>query len=493
MRDDSAIAVGVSDARPPHSVEAERAVLGSLLLDPSVAADVSLAVEDFFGPSHRGLYEIMLELVGGSGGIDPVVVWDRMQAVGGFREGPEWLLELAEAVPSANRARHYAGIVAAKATRRRVIEASAATIEDAAETTDEIDGDVSGLIERVESRLFEATRVAGGSDVASVGDVSTERLLEVEAAIHDGVAPGLATGYRDLDELTGGLHAGELAVVAGRPGMGKTALALSIARNVAAGSRAAEPKSVLIFSMEMHRSQIAARYLSMQSGVSMSKIARATLTPEEVEKVWAVRDTLAALPVHVDFSPGITIGQLRARCRRMVSRREGPPLGLVVVDYLQLMTTSGKRRENRQVEVSELSGALKATAKDLGVPVLVACQLNRAPDSRDDKRPRPSDLRESGSIEQDADLVGLLYREGYYHQSESNADREWRMQNQGKENRAELIVAKQRNGPTDTVSLTWDGPRGTFRTYSEFDTSRYGRGRGAAVDGGSSGTSVEGA
>ncbi len=465
---------------PPHSEEAEIALLGSLMLDPSVIGDIIMHVnkpEQFYGQLNGQVFQAMLDLHNETRAIDLVPLAELLKARGviGAEDGTEFLVSLAEAVPSARNAMHYARIVADRARLRRLIS-TAGEIMHMAFSAEATAGENRGaeIVDTAEQMIFE---IAGEGDTKGperLSELLKEEIVRIEMQAEGKGVSGLPTGFIDLDDKLGGLQPGEMIILAARPSMGKTALSLNLAEQVAFGGRTpwsprdegAEYAPVGFFSLEMSREALVRRLLSARSGINAAKILSGDLGGDGMSAMQAwerINDAAAELyeaPLFIDDSPGLTILQLRAKARRMADRHN---LKLIVIDYLQLLTAPGAARESRQVEVSTISRQIKALARELKVPVLCLAQLNRGAEQRERNRPRMSDLRESGSIEQDADVVMLLHREAYYHKD----DEEWLNDpdNEEKLTLSELIIAKQRNGPTGVVKLTWDDSTVRFKNH----------------------------
>lgn len=426
----------------PHALEAERAVLGCMLLEPVAIGEVlsvlgETGAESFFFPNHAQLYRLVLQMWDENKVLDGVIIKDELVRRGVFDAlgGYEFLTGLVGAVPSALRAREYAQIVREKHLLRRLVDASHRVMDSAY-------GDgrsAQEVMDYAEQTIFEVTekRVTGAAQALP------ELIDEVFARIQDldgQVLTGEPTGYLELDELTCGLQPSELIIVAGRPSMGKTALGLNMAEHMAL----TEGRPVLFFSLEMSRQQVAQRILCSRAQVDAQKLRRGRHSSHDMERLQHVADEIRSRPLYVDDTSSLTVLELRARAR-MAYRRYG--IRAIFVDYLQLMHAPGS--ESRQVEVAGISRGLKALAKELRVPVIAMAQLNRNPEDRTNNRPRMSDLRESGAIEQDADVIMLLHRESYY---KSDAD------GFEPDDSAELIVAKQRNGPVGTIKLHFNKP-----------------------------------
>ena len=423
----------------PHSLEAEQAVLGSMLIDSRCINEVVGLVrpDDFYVQTNREIYETIYEMFSYSQPIDPVTVLDKMRERGVFDEqnSPKYLMQLMEITPTAANVKQYAQIVRDKSLLRGLSTAAS----DIVDTVYEGVGTAQDILEAAEKRIFAIRR---GNAVDSLEHVGTillkvyDRLAEL--AKSDSDISGLSTGLRDLDKFISGLNNSDLMLLAARPGMGKTSMALNIALNVA---KKYPKKTVAFFSLEMSKQQLVTRLISNESFVDNKKLVTGRLDPEDWSKIGLASTVLNQTDLRVDDNPSLTVAEMNAKCRRLEN------LGLVIIDYLQLMTAAGGPvkygGENRQQVVSDISRSLKIMAKELNVPVVCLSQLSRANESRQDKRPMLSDLRESGAIEQDADEVLFLYREDYYNKETE------------KQNVAECIVAKNRHGETGTVELQW--------------------------------------
>ena len=423
----------------PHSLEAEQAVLGSMLIDGRCINEVVGLVrpDDFYLQTNREIYETIYEMFSYSQPIDPVTVLDKMRERGVFDEqnSPKYLMQLMEITPTAANVKQYAQIVRDKSLLRGLSTAAS----DIVDTVYEGVGTAQDILEAAEKRIFAIRR---GNAVDSLEHVGTillkvyDRLAEL--AKSDSDISGLSTGLRDLDKFISGLNNSDLMLLAARPGMGKTSMALNIALNVA---KKYPKKTVAFFSLEMSKQQLVTRLISNESFVDNKKLVTGRLDPEDWSKIGLASTVLNQTDLRVDDNPSLTVAEMNAKCRRLEN------LGLVIIDYLQLMTAAGGPvkygGENRQQVVSDISRSLKIMAKELNVPVVCLSQLSRANESRQDKRPMLSDLRESGALEQDADEVLFLYREDYYNKETE------------KQNVAECIVAKNRHGETGTVELQW--------------------------------------
>jgi replicative DNA helicase len=435
---------------PPNSIEAEQAVLGGLMLVAEAWDQVAdrLTEEDFYRREHRLIFRAIGELAIGGNPCDAVTLgeWFERHGEANAIGGAAYLAELANNTPSAANIRAYADIVRDKSVLRKLIEAGTEIAGDGfnpgSRATPEI-------LEAAEQRVFKIAEAGarGRRQVIPVRDSVKDAVqILTERFNNRGQLAGLTTGFKDLDELTTGLQRQDLVIVAGRPSMGKTAFALNIAEAVA--MRARQP--VLVFSMEMSASQLAFRLISSLGRVNQGDLRSGNLAEEDWPRVGQAASLLSESKIFIDDTPALSPGELRSRARRMM-REHG--LGLVVIDYLQLMQVPGNK-ENRATEISEISRNLKAMAKELNVPVIALSQLNRALEQRNDKRPVMSDLRESGAIEQDADLILFIYRDEVYNK-ESNH-----------KGIAEIIIGKQRNGPIDTVKLTFLGQYTKFENYA---------------------------
>ena len=422
----------------PHSLEAEQSVLGSILIDSRCVNDVIGLVrpEDFYLQTNRDIFETIYEMFSYSQVIDPVTVLDKMRERGVYDEqsSTKYIMELMEITPTAANAKQYAQIVHDKALLRNLSEAATDIINTVYEGT----GSAQDMLEAAEKKIYALRRGNTNDSLEHVGTILLkvfDRLTELSESGSE--ISGISTGLRDLDKFISGLNKTDLMLLAARPGMGKTSMALNIALSVA---KKYPKRTVAFFSLEMSKQQLVTRLISNESFIDNKKLTTGRLTVDEWSKIGIASAALSQTDLRVDDNPSITVAEMNAKCRRI------DDLALVVIDYLQLMTSAGTKSyggENRQQVVSDISRSLKIMAKELNVPVLCLSQLSRANESRQDKRPMLSDLRESGAIEQDADEVLFLYREDYY-----NKDTE-------KQNVAECIVAKNRHGETGTVELQW--------------------------------------
>jgi len=423
---------------PPHDLLAEQSAVGGMLLSKDAVADVieTVRAADFYMPKHEIIFDAILSLYSHGEPTDVIAVTDELIKTGELTRagGADYLHTLTGLVPTAANAGYYASIVAEKAVLRRLVEAGTRIVQMGYAS----EGEVVDLVNNAQAEIYGVTGGVEAEDFIPLTTAVETAIDEIEAAKgRDGSMLGVPTGFTELDELTNGLHGGQLIIIAARPALGKSTLALDIAR---AASIKHELPSIF-FSLEMGRSEIAMRLLSAEASVPLQNMRKGTVDSRDWSTIAATRGRINDAPLYIDDSPNMTLVEIRAKCRRL-KQRVG--LKMVVIDYLQLMT-SGKRVESRQQEVSEFSRALKLLAKELQVPVIALSQLNRGPEQRADKMPALSDLRESGSLEQDADMVVLLHRESAYEKENPRAGE------------ADLIVAKHRNGPTRTVTVAFQG------------------------------------
>lgn len=431
------------DRMPPQDVAAEQSVLGSMLMSKDAIADVVelLRGADFYRPAHETIYDAILELYSRSEPADPLTTKAVLERRGELAKigGATYLADLMSTVPSAANAGYYAEIVREKSVLRRLVEAGTRITQIGYAA----DGEVDAVVDRAQAEIYAVTDRRATEDYHPLTEIMEATLDEIEAiGARDGQMIGVPTGFTDMDALTNGLHAGQMVIVAARPGQGKSALALDLARAASIKNGMAS----VIFSLEMSRTEITMRLLSAEARVPMHHMRQGTMTDDDWARLARRMGEVSGAPMYIDDSPNMTMMEIRAKARRLKQRHD---LRLIVVDYLQLMT-SGKRVESRQVEVSEFSRSLKLLAKELGVPVVALAQLNRGPEQRTDKRPMVSDLRESGSLEQDADMVILLHRDDAYERESARPGE------------ADLIVAKHRNGPTATVTVAFQGHYSRF-------------------------------
>jgi len=438
---------------PPHSIEAEQSVLGGLLLDNTAwerIADV-VAVEDFYRDDHRRVFRHIGKLIDASRPADVVTVAESLESSEDKDKagGIAYLGQLAQNTPSAHNIRRYAEIVRERAIMRRLVMVGNEIADSAFSPAGK---DVAQLLDEAESRVFEIAEAGarGRSGFVAIQPLLAQVMERIDTLYHrdnPSDVTGVPTGFHDLDEMTSGLQEGDLIIVAGRPSMGKTALALNMAEHVAVENRL----PVAVFSMEMSGPQLATRLLGSVGRLDQHKLRTARLSDDDWNRLTNAVEKLHDAPIHIDETPGLNALELRARARRL--HRQYGKLGLVVVDYLQLMSATSIG-ENRATEISEISRSMKALAKELRVPVIALSQLNRSLEQRPSKRPVMSDLRESGAIEQDADLILFIYRDEVYNPD--SADK----------GKAEIIIGKQRNGPIGTVNLTFLGQHTRFENYA---------------------------
>lgn len=424
---------------PPHNDDAEKSVLGSILLDKDALYEVLeiLKPEDFYSEMHKEIYSAVIELYRKSQPVDILTVSEELKKRKSLEMvgGRAYIALLSTVVPSTSNAGEYAKIVAEKAVLRRLIGTASDIIEKGYQEKMES----SEVLDFAERGIFEIAQSRQSKDFALIKDVLWENISKIdEMSKLEGNITGLTTGFIDLDARTSGLQKSDLIMLAARPSMGKTAFALNIAQQAAIKSKA----RVLIFSLEMSRGQLGQRMLSMESRIEMQKLKTGTLERKDWDQIHIALDTLSKTSIYIDDTPGITAMEIKNKCRRLKAEKG---LDLVVIDYLQLMSFEG-RAESRQQEITALSRFLKQLAREMDCPVIVLSQLSRAPEQRNDHRPILSDLRESGSIEQDADIVMFLYRDEYYNPETTD-----------KPNICEVNIAKQRSGPTGSIELTWLG------------------------------------
>lgn len=433
-----------TDRTPPHDLLAEQSAIGGMLLSKDAVADVIETVRalDFYIPKHELIFDAILTLYSHGEPTDVIAVTDELTKTGelGRAGGAEYLHTLTSLVPTAANAGFYANIVAEKAVLRRLVEAGTRIVQMGYAS----EGEVVDLVNNAQAEIYGVTGGVDSEDFVPLTTAVETAIDEIEAAKgRDGLMTGIPTGFAELDELTNGLHPGQLIIVAARPALGKSTLALDFARAASIGHNLPS----IVFSLEMGRSEIAMRLLSAESSVPLQNMRKGTVDSRDWTTIAQTRGRINDAPLYIDDSPNMTLVEIRAKCRRL-KQRVG--LKMVIIDYLQLMT-SGKRVESRQQEVSEFSRALKLLAKELQVPVVALSQLNRGPEQRSDKMPALSDLRESGSLEQDADVVILLHREAAYEKDNPRAGE------------ADFIVAKHRNGPTRTITVAFQGHFSRFQ------------------------------
>ncbi|HEV7777221.1 MAG TPA: replicative DNA helicase [Luteibacter sp.] len=435
---------------PPHSIDAEQAVLGGLMLAPDALDKVAdrLTEEDFYRKDHRLIWRAINELANKGMPCDAVTLgeWFQSNDLAEMVGGASYIMELANATPSAANIAAYGDIVREKSVLRMLIDAGTSITEDGYRPEGK---SVQEVMELAEQRVFRIAEsgARGKKDIVSMRTaVSDAFRLLTERYENRGQLTGISTGFTDLDELTSGLQPSDLIIVAARPSMGKTAFALNIAEAAAMRGK----KSVAVFSMEMSASQLAFRLISSLGRIHQQHLRNGDLAEEDWPRVTSAITMLSDAKIFIDDTPALSPVEMRSRARRL-QREHG--LGMIVIDYLQLMQVPGNK-ENRATEISEISRGLKALAKELNVPVIALSQLNRSLEQRADKRPMMSDLRESGAIEQDADVIMFIYRDDYYNKESPD------------KGLAEIIIGKQRNGPTDTVKLTFLGHYTKFENFA---------------------------
>ena len=436
--------VSTGDPRvAPNNMEAEQSALGGMLLSQEAVADVLEVVAgvDFYAPKHELIFNAVVTLFGRGEPTDVIADTDYLNKEGTLLKagGADYLHSLTSFVPTAANASYYGKIVADKAILRRLIDAGTKIAQSGYESQ----GEVEDLVNQAQSEIFQVASQSTKDDYVGLSESIDVAIRDIEMAQNrGGELTGISTGFSNLDAYTHGLHPGQLVIVAARPSVGKSTFALDVARNAAIKQN----KPTIFFSLEMGRSEIAMRMLSAQSGIYLQSMRKGTLTEGDWAKLAGVRGQINDAPLFIDDSPNMSLVEIRAKCRRLAQQVD---LKMVVIDYIQLMT-SGKKVESRQQEVSEFSRALKLLAKELNIPVVALSQLNRQAEQSKDKRPELSHLRESGSLEQDADVVVLLHREGIFERDHPKAGE------------ADLILAKQRNGPTGTVTVAFQGQYSRF-------------------------------
>ncbi|TDQ05215.1 replicative DNA helicase [Labedaea rhizosphaerae] len=427
---------GALDRQPPQDLGAEQSVLGGMMLSKDAIADVVevLRPGDFYRPAHQSVYDCVLDLYGRGEPADPITVAAELERRGELRRvgGAPYLHTLIATVPTAANASYYAEIVAEKAILRRLVEAGTRIVQLGYQGAE--GSDVNEVVDRAQSSIYEVTERRMSEDYVSLEELLQPTMDEIDAiASRGGSSLGVPTGFADLDEVTNGLHPGQMIIIAARPGVGKSTLGLDFARSCSIK----HGLSSVIFSLEMSRTEIVMRMLSAEAKIRLADMRGGRMTDDDWTRLARRMSEISEAPLFIDDSPNMTMMEIRAKARRLKQRND---LKLIVVDYLQLMS-SGKRVESRQQEVSEFSRALKLLAKELEVPVIAISQLNRGPEQRSDKRPMLADLRESGSLEQDADMVMLIHRPDAWERDDPRAGE------------ADLILAKHRAGPQATVTV----------------------------------------
>ncbi|HET8884044.1 MAG TPA: replicative DNA helicase [Candidatus Saccharimonadales bacterium] len=434
---------------PPQNLDAEKSLLGAVLIDEETLADISEHVnaKDFYDKRHAAIYSGMMRLYERHKPVDLLTLTDELKKKDDLDVigGSAYLTELTNYVPTAAHAEAYAEMVALKAVRRRLIKASA----EISELGYDEDNGLQELLEKAEAELFSVSDQTLKQDLVSIESILNESFDRMEELHRNkGALRGVRTGYRDLDNMTAGLQRSDLIILAARPAMGKTTLVTNLAYNVATVAK----QPVLFFSLEMSKEQLVDRMLSDASGVNAWNIRTGNLSDDDFSKISDAMGEMAEAPIYIDDTPGVSVLEMRTKARRIAHEQ---PIGLIIVDYLQLMQGSGRDNGNRVQEVSEISRGLKLIARELNVPVIALSQLSRSVESRSPQIPQLADLRESGSIEQDADIVMFIYREAYY-----NPETE-------RENITDLIIAKHRNGPTGKVELYFHPERLRFMSLDK--------------------------
>ncbi len=434
---------GPADRLPPQDLAAEASVLGAMMLSKDAIADVveHLREGDFYKPAHTTIYGVVVDLYGRGEPVDALTVSGELTRRGELARvgGAPYLHTLVQGVPTAANASYYAQIVRERSILRRLVEAGTRIVQIGYAGQGEIDD----VVDRAQAEIYDVTDRRTSEDYKPLSELMGDALTEIEAiGSHGGERVGVPTGFEDLDKVTNGLHPGQLVIIAARPAIGKSTLALDFAR-------AASIKSGLtsvFFSLEMGRNEIVMRLLSAEAGVSLHHMRSGSMNDNDWQKLARKMSAVSEAPLFIDDSPNLTMMEIRAKARRLKQKHN---LKLIVLDYMQLMT-SGRRVESRQQEVSEFSRQLKLLAKELEVPIIALSQLNRGPEQRTDKKPMLADLRESGSLEQDADVVILIHRDDAYDRDSPRAGE------------ADLIMAKHRNGPTATVTVAFQGHYSRF-------------------------------
>jgi replicative DNA helicase len=436
------------DRLPPQSVEAEKALLGSVLMNPTLLDDVVLIVrpDDFYADAHRRLFTHLLAIQDGGGRIDVLLLSERLKQAGELEVvgGRPYLAELVESVAVPAHAEYYARIVREKSIFRSLINASTEILRDAYDPTLES----REMLGRAEEKIFAVHDQRSSDHVIPMRDVLMDAFVQIDHRLKEGGATGIPTGFVDLDTLTGGMHGGELIILAARPSMGKTALATNIADHAAVEAGT----TTLFVSLEMARLELAQRMLCARGRINGNKFRSGYLSAEDRDKLMETGSRLSESPLYIDDTPSRTLTEIAACARRLKRKQK---LGLIIIDYLQLIEPDNPK-DPRQEQVAKIARRLKGLARELKVPLLCLAQLNRQAEATKDNLPRLSHLRESGAIEQDADVVMFVHREEYYHTREEAQERDL-------VGKAELIVAKQRNGPTDHVKLHW------FQDFTRFE------------------------
>ena len=435
---------------PPQNVDAEMSVLGGMMLSKDAIADVIeiLRATDFYRPAHASVYDVVVELFGRGDPADAVTVGAELKRKGELERigGLPYLHTLVATVPTAANAAYYAGIVREQAQLRSLVEVGTRIVQ-LGYTTD--GADVEGLVNLAQSEVFAVSEQRNSTDYVTLEQVVPELYEELERnANRDGGLDGVPTGFSELDAKLNGLRAGQMIIIAARPGGGKSTLAMDICRSCAVHNN----KAAAYFSLEMNRTELSMRLLAAESRVFLDRMIKGELETRDWQEIARTLDKISQAPLIVDDSPNMTMGEIRAKSRRMKQQFD---IQLIVIDYLQLLTSGGKSVESRQQEVSEFSRSIKLLAKELEIPIVAVAQLNRDSEKRNDKRPQVADLRESGSLEQDADVVLLIHREDMFNE------------NTEKQGMADIIIGKQRSGPTGIVELAFQGHFSRFAEVAD--------------------------
>ncbi|MBC2856638.1 MAG: replicative DNA helicase [Cetobacterium sp.] len=432
----------------PSSLEAERSVLGGIFLKPDIFGEIVEAIspKDFYKVAHRVIFESMLEVYGSGESIDPILVIDRLKRKNKFEDigGESILYEIIEEVPTAANIMTYAKIVKEKSTLRHLGEIGTKIVEMTYEGYEDVDT----ILDKAEGLIFKVAENKETKDIISLKEVMSTEFERLEKVFQNkGIATGISSGFKSFDDMTSGFHPSDLVILAARPSMGKTALALNLALNAAMK----EDKAVLIFSLEMSSSQLLQRLLAIEAGIGLQKIRNGFLNDDDWGRLGIASGKLANSEINIADVPNVNVLEIRSIARRL---KASGKLDMILIDYLQLIKGSSSKSDNRQQEISDISRSLKGIARELDIPIIALSQLSRAPEQRADRRPMLSDLRESGAIEQDADMVVFLYRDDYYNdESESKGI-------------TEVIIGKQRNGPVGTVSLRFFHEMTKFGDYT---------------------------
>lgn len=443
------------DYLPPQDIDAEQSVLGAIILNPEtfVSALEYIDDTDFYRRAHQLIFKAMMDLNDKNEPIDAMTIKSVLESEGNIEDagGFSYLGELSQVTPSSTNVSYYAQIVEKKSLLRRLIETS----NEISRSAYENDGDVLSVLNDAEQKILKVSEKRNRSGFASISEVLNQAVDHIDELYQrDEQITGISTGYKQLDQMTSGLHEDELIILAARPGVGKTAFALNVAQNIGTDT----DETIAIFSLEMGAQQLVNRMLCAEGNIDAGNLRNGTLTPEEYQHLFVAMGSLSNANIYIDDTPGIRTNEIRAKCRRL--KQERGSIGLIVIDYLQLIEGSSNR-ESRQQQVSDISRQLKKLAKELSVPVIALSQLSRSVEQRQDKRPILSDLRESGSIEQDADIVAFLYREDYYRAEDGEED------DRILDDTVEVIIEKNRSGARGTVKLNFK------KEYNKFTSIVY--------------------